>query len=154
MPNYYNGAPGRQPGPANEWNNYQGLQQPNNMNFGPTYGQNSYAPPQTAMPMQPFQQIFVQGEAGARAYQLPPGCNFGILWDAESSTFYIKRIDQNGRPMPLEIYDYAAHVDPPAPQVDLSQYVTTAQLKQELEEIVGKLSVGSQGRIVLNESGV
>lgn len=112
MPNGYYG------GPANNWAGYS--------NNG--WGQQSVQPavPQSTA----FQQIFVQGEAGAKAFQLPPGCTFATLWDTEAQIFYIKRIDQNGRPFPLEAYDYTPHVDPASQPIDLSKYVTTEQLSQ------------------------
>lgn len=168
MPNnYYNN--GRQGGPVGDWGNYQGYQQPGNINFGPGYGpQQNYNQIQQT-PMAPRQQEFVQGEAGANAFPMPPGCNFIILWEADPNVrrFYIKQVDQNGRPLPLESYDYERHVDPPAvQQSDLNNYVTVDQLQaamqassnyvtqDQLKELIGKLSVGSQGRIILDESGI
>lgn len=132
MPNFYNN--GRQGGPVGDWNNYQGYQSPYQ---------------QTIQQMAPHQQIFVYGESGANAYPMPQGCNLLILWEADPNIkrFYIKQIDQNGRPMPLESYDYEQHVEPPAvQQSDLSKYVTVDQLT----DILGRLSIGSEGRIVVN----
>lgn len=114
----------------------------------------------------PFQQIFVQGMAGAQAYPFPPGCNFLVMWEADPnlSIFYVKSIDQStGRPNPVRAYDYMEHVDQPAVhKSDLNKYVTTDQLQEfinskfvtqdQLKSLIGNLSVGAQGRIVLNES--
>lgn len=41
--------------------------------------------------------IWVQGEAGAKAYLVAPGRTV-ILWDAESPTLYIKTAEANGMP--------------------------------------------------------
>lgn len=114
---------------------------------------NNYYNPWSQQQMSPAQQIFVQGEAGANAFQMPMGCNFIILWEADRSIprFYIKQLDQTGRPLPVESYDYERHIDPPVvKQSDLSNYLTIDQFR----DLLGHLSVNGEGRIVLNESGV
>jgi len=88
--------------------------------------------PQMAQPMQPQQQdnggiIWVQGEAGAKAYLVAPG-NTVQLWDSEDPVIYLKSADMSGMPS-MRILDYtertAAHKAPRTapgnPQVD---YVT------------------------------
>lgn len=48
--------------------------------------------------------IWVQGEAGAKAYMVAPG-NTAVLMDSEGDSFYIKTVDAMGIPS-LEIFDY------------------------------------------------
>lgn len=49
--------------------------------------------------------IWVQGEAGAKAYPVAPG-NTVMLMDSESDMFFIKSADQNGIPLPLRSFSY------------------------------------------------
>lgn len=118
----------------------------------PQYGgyapqQNYYAPQQPLdqlgylrqQQMQPMQlqqpataasPIWVQGEAGAKAYPVAPGSSV-ILMDSESNVFYIKSADQSGMPM-LRAFDYtertAAHSAPvQAAQMPQEDYVTRAE---------------------------
>lgn len=84
-------------------------------------------------PMQASQQqdsggiIWVQGEAGAKAYLVAPG-NTVQLWDSENPVIYLKSADMSGMPS-MRILDYTERtavsktppVGPQAPQV---QYVT------------------------------
>lgn len=63
-----------------------------------------YIPPMYAQPavnpQSPAQDtgiIWVQGEAGAKAYMVAPG-NTVVLWDSESNTIYIKSADMAGMP--------------------------------------------------------
>lgn len=48
--------------------------------------------------------IWVQGEAGARAYMVAPGRTV-VLWDAEAATLYVKTADTNGMPS-MRILDF------------------------------------------------
>lgn len=116
----------------------------------PNYGQTAYGQP---YPQNPFQQIFVQGIEGARAYQLPYGVTAAVLWDSEKDLFYLKQIDQMGRPFIAKICSYADYeepkVEPESNQngIDTSQFVT----KEYLNDVIGRLLVGERGRIVIDE---
>ena len=48
--------------------------------------------------------IWVQGEAAARGYLVANGSRV-LLLDADSDTFYIKEVGQDGRPFPLQSVD-------------------------------------------------
>ena len=78
-------------------------------------------PVQQQMPMQtPIQQmpmvqqmptvqpsddrIWVQGEAGAKAYFVAANATV-VLWDTESPTLYIKSADATGKPLEMDIID-------------------------------------------------
>lgn len=79
--------------------------------------QNQYAQPYQA-PMQPIQNIipsaptqnqsndiiWVQGEAGAKAYLVAPNTTI-TLWDSESPTIYVKTSDINGVPS-MRVLDF------------------------------------------------
>ena len=119
---------------------------------------------QTAVPMNQMQQpqqsqqtnqstgnqgfVWVQGEAGAKAYPVAAG-NSVLLMDSESPVLYMKSTDISGRPLPIETYDLVKREERPVipqapvqqvqqPQIDLSQYVTMSDLEAKVEELVNK----------------
>ena len=76
---------------------------------------------------------WVQGEAGANAYQVAPG-HVMVLFDSTRDVFYIKSVDMYGKPSPLETYDFKKHVDVAKNETtDMSQYVTKAELEEILK---------------------
>lgn len=81
--------------------------------------------------------IWVQGEAGAKAYLVAPG-NTVQLWDSESQTIYLKSADMSGMPS-MRILDYterntAQPPKPKEPQIDLTQFITRDELENILAE--------------------
>lgn len=63
---------------------------------------------QVPQPQQPQTQssiLWVQGEAGAKAYPVGAG-NSVLLMDTEDSVMYIKTVDVSGMPQPLRVFDY------------------------------------------------
>ena len=125
-------------------------------------------PQQTTQVMQQGQQMsvnsairadWVQGQAGANAYNLLKPGEKAFLFDSDNSCFYVKIIDADGRPLPLKVYDYqergttiaqpavVPQVVPqpePQPQIDLSPYVTrdeiTQLINQEVERRMSELN--------------
>lgn len=114
------------------------------------YGQAGYMPPmqdtlsQLRSQQMPQQQsgnglLWVQGEAGAKAYPVAPGGSV-VLMDVEGNTFYVKSADNSGMPH-MRVFDYVERqaVHPhnmaarPEPAAD---YVT----RQEFEELARKLA--------------
>ena len=94
--------------------------------------------------------VWVQGEAGAKAYPVAAG-NSVLLMDSESPVLYMKSTDISGRPLPIETYDLVKREDRPVipqapvqqqqaqqPQIDLSQYVKMSDLEAKVEELVNK----------------
>lgn len=126
------------------------------MNYGyqpyqPMYGQGYGQPmqdqlaqlrqPYQPMQMQPMPQgqpmmqatqppdngmIWVQGEAGAKAYMVAPG-NSVVLWDSEDHVIYIKSADAAGMPG-MRVFEYVERspAGRPAP-MSVNQYVTRAE---------------------------
>ncbi len=90
--------------------------------------------PMQAQPMQSQTQqadnggiIWVQGEAGAKAYLVAPG-NTVQLWDSENQVIYLKSADMSGMPS-MRVLDYTERTAPPrtapvGPQAPQVQYVT------------------------------
>lgn len=86
--------------------------------------------------------IWVQGEAAARGYLVANGSRV-LLLDADSDTFYIKEVGQDGRPFPLRIYDYKERTSGPkasiaATQATGGEYVTRKEF-DALAALVGEL---------------
>lgn len=108
----------------------------------------NYVPRYSGMPT----MVYVNGIEGANAYQMPNGVTEQILWDADKDIFYVKKLDQMGRPRVVAVKDYFDHVEPEKtepttqPDIDLSKYVT----KDDLNKIIQELTVGLGGRIVRN----
>ena len=103
-----------------------------------TVGNASQPPPQ----QQPQQQVnsamvWVQGEAGAKAYVLPNNTTLP-LWDSEAPVVYIKSVDSSGKPS-MTILDYVDRNAPPEHELQDIQYVTLEQFNT-LNDQVGSLS--------------
>ena len=108
--------------------------------------QNYQVQPQAYQPQtQPQQQnspmVWVQGEAGAKAYVLPNGTTLP-LWDSEAQVIYIKSVDGNGRPS-MTILDYTDRNAPAETEASSVEYVTKEQMDQlngQFAEINEKLN--------------
>ena len=100
--------------------------------------------PQQAQPQQPDTGgiIWVQGEAGAKAYLVAPG-NTVQLWDSENPVIYLKSADMSGMPS-MRVLDYTERVSgqtrqpQQAPQIDLAQFVTWDKLDEYIAEHLKK----------------
>lgn len=115
-------------------------------------GQNQYGQPYQAGQAQTMQNpvatptqssndiIWVQGEAGAKAYLIAPN-NTVTLWDSESPTIYVKSADMNGVPS-MRILDFTERtVNAPKTVTEHickcgEKYVT----KEQFEGIQAKIS--------------
>lgn len=97
--------------------------------------------------------MWVQGEAGAKAYPVAPNTSV-LLMDSEESVFYIKATDASGMPQPLRIFDYTertpqnAHRAVATPQVD----VVTREEFERLKDDVMRLTKGVRKPQVNNKS--
>ena len=83
---------------GNGYGNSYGQQYPQAQNYGQT--QQSYGQNQTAQGI-----IWVDGEVGAKAFQMPGGWmpNTPIpLWDTNDTIIYLKSVNQMGMPNPLQ----------------------------------------------------
>lgn len=127
------------------------------INYQQMYPQYNYVPQQTITPVvqpqavqtQPTANdngvIWVQGEAGAKSWVVPPGKSV-MLMDSENSVFYIKTTDNSGVPLPLRIFDYTERTaqnttSAEAVQTVNSQYVTKDELKEILAGFVTRKEI-------------
>lgn len=133
------------------------------MNPYPTYPMNGYQPyaqPQYAQQNQqnvqqqsPAGLIWVDGEVGAKAYQLPSGWPSNTplpLWDTNDTVIYLKSVNQMGMPNPLQKIHYKMDEMQTQPaQTSLAalpaasehtEYVTKDDLERMKEEIRASIS--------------
>ena len=132
---------------------YQPVQQPVNT-------QTSYAPSQTGPGW-----IWVDGEIGARAYQIPQGTPPGTtipLWDTNDMLIYLKSTNAMGMPNPIQRLRYYPEEekkqalpqgqsgdDKPekeATHVDESRFVTKEEFEKMKHEIEDMLTTPTKKR--------
>lgn len=93
-------------------------------------------PQNSPQPMQNGSQgiLWVQGEAGAKAYMMAPNTTI-LLMDSEGQRFYLKSTDMSGVPT-LRTFKYTEVTSQPMQEeVPENKYVT----RQEYDEIKGKV---------------
>lgn len=95
----------------------------------------------TSQPQSSNGIVWVQGEAGAKAYPVAAG-NSMLLMDSESEQFYIKSTDASGMPMPLRVFHYKEVVQTsetaPKKEPDMSKYITREELETRLSALKPK----------------
>ncbi len=127
-----------------------GYPQNNFPNYGyaiqaPQYGQPQYQ--QVTQTQQPIQQnqnnqqqsnsiIWVQGEAGAKAYPLAPN-NKILLMDSENPVLYVKSVNASGIPDPLIIYDLVQRSDEPVQKNQSDERLNS--IEERLKKIENRL---------------
>ena len=134
-------------------------------NPGPYYPYTSGPTPQpyntsSALPSQssvanPNGIIWVDGEVGAKAYQLPAGWPLGqpiALWDTNDTVIYLKSVNPMGMPNPLQKLHYTMEDQqmsslPAAVTVEEpkeARYVTKDDLESMKNEILEMLTSSNQ----------
>lgn len=130
-------------------------------------GQQMYPQYQQSFVQQPMQQNmqnqsgmgikWVDGEVGAKAFQMPAGWppNQPIdLWDTNDTVIYLKSINPMGMPNPLQKARYelegvktgekaVGYSGDPEPKQDMSQFVKKEDLermKQDLIDTIGQMN--------------
>ena len=154
-----------------------------NPNMYNTYGQmygNSYGQTMYPQPVQPIQQQsfaqqpvikgeieWVDGEVGAKAYQIPAGMTKPVaLWDTNDTVIYLKSMNQYGIPNPIQKIHYRMEEMIPkymgqetarlesgdgSSQPDMSEYVRKEELdamKEELKEAIAGIHAPTETRTV------
>lgn len=119
----------------------------NSMTPAPNYQQQSYSPPPQPQNQQGI--IWVDGEVGAKAFQMPAGIPAGApvpLWDTNEPVIYLKSMNQMGMPNPLQKIHYTMEENKNqpvlpagqmsgAPAQDGVRYATKDDLEQMKNEI-------------------
>jgi hypothetical protein len=145
----------------------------NNWGYSSGIGQQMYTPQYTQSMMQPQQvsattqqggpgMIWVDGEVGAKAYQLPAGwpCNQPVaLWDTNDTVIYLKSTNPMGMPNPLQRMHYTLEgmksgekrtgfSGDDEPKTDMSEFVKKEDLermKQDLIDTIGSMNASGSG---------
>lgn len=95
--------------------------------------QQRYFPPQIQSGM-----VWVQGEAGAKAYPVAPG-NSMPLFDSEVERFFIKTVDISGMPNPLREFTYK-EVRPVSQTIEaINNYATKEDLDDFQDAVLAKV---------------
>ena len=84
--------------------------------------------------------LFVNGIQEANAWVVQPGQR-AFLMDRNENVFYIKSVNENGMPNPLEVYDYKkrGNTEQTAPEsVDHAEYITREEFEERLAELIPK----------------
>lgn len=106
--------------------------------YPPMMAQNFRQPPQMPQQMIPQQEeiLYVPNQQAAEAYLMAPN-SFVRLWDAQAPRFYEKRTDPQGRPFPMDVYEFHKVTDEPKnEETNLSEQFVT---RKEFEELRAKL---------------
>lgn len=117
----------------------------------PYIGQNNSG---IASQQQPVGIVWVDGEVGAKAYQLPPGWPVNApmpLWDTNDTIIYLKSTNQMGMPNPIQKVRYTMEEQPRVSPAmsgqaalpsgenrsvpDMSEYVRKDELEQMKKEL-------------------
>lgn len=143
MPNY--------PVPYQQNWNYSGVGQ----QMYPQYAQSQQQMPQMSQTTQTGGLIWVDGEIGAKAYQLPQGlpANQPIaLWDTNDTIIYLKSVNPMGMPNPIQRAHYtleehrgtgSARSGANEQDQDMHQYVRKddmERMKQELMDAINSVN--------------
>ena len=95
------------------------------------------APPPSTNPKPPSAITIGQahGSAGAGYFWVAPG-GTAYIFDLDAPRFYVKTVDEVGRPYPLETYEYEKVIEEPPRQLDSSSFVS----KDEFETLQQNVS--------------
>lgn len=105
----------------------------------------------------PYELQYVTGIEGANAFQLPIGVMQMVLWDTDNDSFYIKKIDEMGRPKVVAWKDFIDHIEPEKKEVSEQpvyneSYICKNEVEEMINQALSQLTVGERGRIVrINE---
>lgn len=107
--------------------------------------QTQYTPTQNPMmqaaqmmqPQSPMQ--WVQGEAAAKAWSVPPGGS-AVLWDSEAPLIYIKSADQMGMPQMRVLHWEEYRPEPPKAESTAGGEYAPISAVRELENRIAALA--------------
>ena len=124
------------------------------MNYGYGIPQNYSQGQQTN-----FENTFawVYGDAGAEAYPVAPGRTV-LLMHYSEPILYVKTVDMNGRPLPIEVYELVrrnggysqAPQIPQQSQMNMNEYVKKSELESQVNEIMNR-NMSSQRSMNANQ---
>ena len=131
----YNTFPSYNPYPTYPTNSYQ-------QQYSQAMMQPQYSMPQNnasyAAQQQPVGIVWVDGEVGAKAYQLPAGWPVNApmpLWDTNDTIIYLKSTNQMGMPNPIQKVRYTMEDQPRMSQAMSAQAALPAGESQQMPDM-------------------
>lgn len=111
----------------------------------PTPTPPTFTNPQPANPKPPSTITIGQahGSAGAGYFWVAPG-GTAYIFDLDAQKFYVKTVDEVGRPYPLETYEYTKVIEEPPRPIDSSSFVSKEEfgtLQQNVSDMTEALSL-------------
>ena len=101
-----------------------------------------------------FENTFawVYGDAGAEAYPVAPGRTV-LLMHYNEPILYVKSVDMNGRPLPMEVYELvrknSGYSQAPQlttqPQMNMNEYVKKSELESQVNDIMNRNMASQRG---------
>lgn len=108
--------------------------------YQPQYTQPQNPMTQAAQMMQPQSPMqWVQGEAAAKAWSVPPGGS-AVLWDSEAPLIYIKSADQMGMPQMRVLKWEEFRPEPPKTESTAGGEYAPISAVRELENRIAALA--------------
>ncbi len=99
--------------------------------------------------MQQSNIVWVNGEAGANAYPVPPGCSMQLM-DRENPVFYIKTVDPSGMPQKLRKFHYNEEIQQETPNGNFVSRDEFNKLMEQLAALNRELGIGTQAEVKNN----
>ena len=99
-------------------------------------------PAQAELPQPVNHIVWLHGVEEALAFPLGPG-ESAVLMDADRYVFYIKYREPNGKPAPLEIYDYTPHQEGEGQQAFGGNYVPREEFEALKAQVNALATVGT-----------
>lgn len=109
--------------------------------------------PQMIQPQQSNSILWVQGEAGAKAWAVAPNQTVTLM-DSENPVLYLKSADMSGVPS-MRIFDLVERNSKPsapsvtAPQIDMSNYIT----RKEFDEYKASMTPTTSKKKAVEHNG-
>lgn len=92
----------------------------------------------------PDERIWVQGEVAAASWPVTAN-GFVRLWDSTAPVYYEKRADAQGKPLPLDIFDYKRRGGDPSTPMHAPNYEDRLNaIEARLSAVEGVHAVGQE----------
>lgn len=93
----------------------------------------------TQAPVQAANEItWVQGETDAKARPVIAG-HSALFMDSETTTFYIKTVDNSGIPQPLRTFDYKERTQTTPTEAKAERQINNTVTREEFDALVKKV---------------
>lgn len=108
-------------------------------NYQPNYQQNYQPINQNTQNTSQDERVWVSNEQAAESFLLAPS-SFVRLWDSSTNKFYEKRSDINGRPLPMDIYEYKRVMPLKPSEIEDTTKLSFDEINEKIEAINERLN--------------